>query len=87
MLPSWRNDDRLDELAKDVKDGFNEVDARFDKIDQKIEAGFAELRATSERWYRMTLWARQSSSPPWSACPPWVARAKLTNSAQKWCKE
>ena len=51
-VDNW-NDDRIGELAKDVKDGFAKVDARFEMVDQKIDAGFANVDEKFERLYRM----------------------------------
>jgi hypothetical protein len=67
QVGNW-NDDRLDELARGVKEDFVKVAARFDKVDrelkvgfekadQKLEKGFAELRAANERLYRVLFGA------------------------------
>jgi anti-sigma factor RsiW len=41
-VSSW-NDDRLDELATDVKADFAKVDARFDKVEAEMKAGFKAI--------------------------------------------
>jgi archaellum component FlaC len=45
---NW-NDDRLDELATDVKAGFAKVDARFDKVEGEMKEGFARVDARFEK--------------------------------------
>jgi hypothetical protein len=42
-VSSW-NDDRLDELARDVKAGFEKVDARFDKVDARFAKVEGEMK-------------------------------------------
>ncbi len=54
---TW-NDDRLDELAKDVKAGFAKVDARFDKVDarfDRVDARFEKVDAKFERLYHVLI--------------------------------
>lgn len=41
-MDNW-NDGRLDELARGMKDGFDKVDARFDKIEGEMKEGFAKV--------------------------------------------
>jgi len=43
-MDSW-NDDRLDELARGVKDGFAKVDARFEKVDARFDRVEGEMKA------------------------------------------
>jgi hypothetical protein len=45
---SW-NDDRLDELATDVKAGFAKVDKRFEKVEGEMKEGFAKVDARFEK--------------------------------------
>jgi predicted nucleic acid-binding Zn-ribbon protein len=47
-VSSW-NDDRLDELATDVKAGFAKVDARFEKVEGEMKAGFAKVDGRFEK--------------------------------------
>jgi F0F1-type ATP synthase assembly protein I len=49
-VSSW-NDDRLDELATDVKAGFEKVDARFDKVDKRFE----KIDEKFERLYHVLI--------------------------------
>lgn len=43
-MTEW-NDDRLDELNERVKDGFAEVDKRFDKVDERFVRLEGEMKA------------------------------------------
>jgi len=47
-VDSW-NDDRIDDLAKEVKDGFEKVDREmkdgFTRVDREMKAGFAKVDA------------------------------------------
>jgi hypothetical protein len=54
-VSSW-NDDRLDELATDVKagfaavdEGFEKVDARFEKVEGEMKEGFAAVDERFEK--------------------------------------
>ncbi|MGN6254528.1 MAG: hypothetical protein ACTHO8_06055 [Solirubrobacterales bacterium] len=53
QMSNW-NDDRIDELAQGVKDGFVKVDERFQRVEhqlaqrptrEEMRQGFAELKA------------------------------------------
>jgi hypothetical protein len=43
-MTEW-NDDRLDELNERVKDGFAEVDKRFEKVDERFVRLEGEMKA------------------------------------------
>jgi chromosome segregation ATPase len=43
-MTEW-NDDRLEELNERVKDGFAEVDTRFDKVDERFVRLEGEMKA------------------------------------------
>ncbi|MGN6664966.1 MAG: hypothetical protein ACTHK6_12305 [Solirubrobacterales bacterium] len=47
-VDNW-NDDRLDALAKGVKDDFAKVDQRFDKVDERFEKVDQQFSAIRER--------------------------------------
>ncbi|MGN6276767.1 MAG: hypothetical protein ACTHNP_12685 [Solirubrobacterales bacterium] len=49
-VSSW-NDDRLDELARDVKGGFAKVDQRFEKVDKR----FDKVDEKFERLYHVII--------------------------------
>jgi hypothetical protein len=44
QMENW-NDDRLDELARGMRHGFDKVDARFDKVEGEMKEGFAKVDA------------------------------------------
>lgn len=51
QMDNW-NDDRLDELASGMKDGFTQVDARFAEVDARfaqVDARFAQVDARFEK--------------------------------------
>jgi hypothetical protein len=67
QMENW-NDDRLDELARGMRHGFDKVDARFGKVEGETKTGFAKvegemkegfekLQAANERLYRMLFGA------------------------------
>jgi hypothetical protein len=47
-VSGW-NDDRLDELATDVKAGFAKVDKRFEKVEGEMKEGFAAVDKRFEK--------------------------------------
>jgi DNA anti-recombination protein RmuC len=53
-VSSW-NDDRLDELATDVKAGFAKVDGRFEKVDKRFEKVDQKIDEKFERLYHVLI--------------------------------
>ena len=47
-MDNW-NDDRLDELARGMRHGFDKVDARFEKVEGEMKEGFDKVDARFEK--------------------------------------